>query len=158
MEEIQIKRRNRMAEGDNGLFGWEIEAKKGRLMLDSSNSPNGMVSKSLLVVMCEWVEDQCVFSVPLPEDDIANDLLYMANDTIQLYEREKKKSIPIVSPLSQNRLLLNNRIITPDTPCVLYSNGNKVADCIFVSAMAKEKENTEKKKEPEVIAVWMNEY
>ena len=86
-----------------------------------------------------------------------DDVLYMANDTIRLYEQEKKKPAPIVSPLSHNRLLLNSRVIIPDTPCVLYSNGNKVADCVFVSTMVKEKENTEKKKEPEVVAVYGSE-
>ena len=86
-----------------------------------------------------------------------DDVLYMANDTIRLYEQEKKKPAPIVSPLSHNRLLLNNRVIIPGTPCVLYSNGNKVADCVFVSTMVKEKENTEKKKEPEVAATYGSE-
>ena len=94
-----------------------------------------------------------MFSVILPENEIVDDILYMADETMKLYEEEKVVPTPIVAPLSHNRLLLNNRIIEPGTPCALVSNGNKVADCTFLSTMVKEKENGEKRKEPEVSDV-----
>ena len=93
-----------------------------------------------------------MFSVVLPESEIVDDILHMADETMKLYEQEKLTPTPIVAPLSHNRLLLNNRIINPDTPCTLYSNGSKVADCTFLSTVVKEKENVEKRKEPEVSA------
>lgn len=85
-----------------------------------------------------------------------DDVLYMANDTIRLYEQEKKKPAPIVSPLSHNRLLLNNRV-TPRHSVRTLQQREQGGRRVFVSTRVKEKENTEKKKEPEVVAVYGSE-
>ncbi|OAO13788.1 hypothetical protein AV274_4463 [Blastocystis sp. ATCC 50177/Nand II] len=96
-------------------------------------------------------KEQCVFSVPLDEESIVDDLLFMAHDTMELYAKERVEMPTITAPVSYNRLLLNDRVIFPNTRCTLYSNGSKMCDCTFVSTIVKEKETKEKRKEPEFV-------
>lgn len=78
-------------------------------------------------------------------------LLFMAHDTMELYAKERVEMPTITAPVSYNRLLLNDRVIFPNTRCTLYSNGSKMCDCTFVSTIVKEKETKEKRKEPEFV-------
>ena len=108
-------------------------------------------SKSACLGLQSGVEEQCVFSVPLDEESIVNDLLFMAHDTIEVYAKEQVEMPTITAPVSYNRLLLNDRVICPNTRCTLYSNGSKMCDCTFMSTIVKEKETKEKRKEPEFV-------
>ena len=74
-----------------------------------------------------------------------DDLLSMSKFTQPLHE-----DIHVVAPLSNNRLLLNNHVIYPNTPCTVRNNSQFIHNCVFMSTMVKEKEVKEKKKEPEV--------
>lgn len=78
------------------------------------------------------------------------DLLYMARDWSQVCEANNLEKSCIAVPLSYNRLLLNDHVIYPNTPCTVMSGGNRLYDCVFTSTMVKEKEGKEKKKDPEV--------
>lgn len=111
--------------------------------IPTSKSPDGGMESRL--------EEQCVFSVPLDEESIVDDLLFMAHDTMELYAKERVEMPTITAPVSYNRLLLNDRVIFPNTRCTLYSNGSKMCDCTFVSTIVKEKETKEKRKEPEFV-------
>ena len=108
-------------------------------------------SKSTCIRLHSRLEEQCVFSVPLDEESIVNDLLFMAHDTIGLYAKEHAEMPTITAPISFNRLLLNDRIIFPNTRCTLYNNGSKMCNCTFMSTIVKEKETKEKRKEPEFV-------
>ena len=144
MEELQIKTRRMAAEGRRLVSLCILEQQRLHRLNppkpESSTSKSNFSSPSL----CE--EDQCVFSVPLQEDEIVDDLLFMAHST---GEQHKHLGIPqpcIVAPLSSQRLLLNDKVIRPNTPCVLLNNGVKVYDCVFASTVVKEKD----KRDPEV--------
>ena len=157
LNETRSKREARWRRVEKSRAVDSLETKHGKLLLQSldpllSANAGSASSKSGSGAGVRGLEDQCVFSVVLPESEIVDDILHMADETMKLYEQEKLTPTPIVAPLSHNRLLLNNRIINPDTPCTLYSNGSKVADCTFLSTVVKEKENVEKRKEPEVSA------
>lgn len=91
-----------------------------------------------------------MFTVPLDEESIVKDLLFMAHDTMEVYRREEADMPTITAPVSYNRLLLNDHVICPNTQVTLYSNGSKF-DCVFLSTIVKEKETKEKRKEPEFV-------
>lgn len=99
------------------------------------------------------LEDQCCFSVLLKEDDMIDDLLFMSHKTKQLCEKCNVPPVCTVVPLSNNRLLLNDHVIYPNTPCNVRNGGSKMYDCVFLSTVVKEKEMKEKKKEPEVFVI-----
>ena len=107
-------------------------------------------SKSHRFSTLRIVEDQCGFTVPLTENELIEDLLYMARDWLQVCETNHLEKSCIAVPLSYSRLLLNDHVIYPNTPCTVMSGGNRLYDCVFTSTMVKEKEGKEKKKDPEV--------
>ena len=96
------------------------------------------------------IEDQPGFTVQLTEEEIVDDLLYMARDWARACEEHHLEKSCTAVPLSYNRLLLNDHVIYPNTPCTVMSGGNRLYDCIFAATVVKEKEGKEKKKEPEV--------
>ncbi|KAK8821421.1 hypothetical protein WA538_000789 [Blastocystis sp. DL] len=108
-------------------------------------------SKSHRFSTLRIVEDQCGFTVPLTENEIIEDLLYMARDWLQVCETNHLEKSCIAVPLSYSRLLLNDHVIYPNTPCTVMSGGNRLYDCVFTSTMVKEKEGKEKKKDPEFV-------
>ena len=93
----------------------------------------------------------CYLTVPLSEDEMVSDLQYMAHCTMQLCDRVGIPHICVAAPLSGNRLLLNEKVIEPNTPCILRNGNNVIRNCVFSSTIVKEKDNKEKRKEPEVV-------
>ncbi|KAK8803922.1 hypothetical protein WA171_000015 [Blastocystis sp. BT1] len=96
-------------------------------------------------------KDQPGFTVQLTEEEIVDDLLYMARDWARVCEEHHLEKSCTAVPLSYNRLLLNDHVIYPNTPCTVMSGGNRLYDCIFAATVVKEKEGKEKKKEPEFV-------
>ena len=86
----------------------------------------------------------------LPEEDMVNDLQMMAAATKKLYHATGMPKVLSAAPLSGNRLLVNDRVIEPNTPCTLRNGNNMIRNCVFLATIVKEKENKEKRKEPEV--------
>ena len=74
----------------------------------------------------------------------------MARDWARVCEEQHLEKSCTAVPLSYNRLLLNDHVIYPNTPCTVMSGGNRLYDCVFAATVVKEKEGKEKKKEPEV--------
>ena len=74
----------------------------------------------------------------------------MARDWAKVCEEHHLEKSCTAVPLSYNRLLLNDHVIYPNTPCTVMSGGNRLYDCVFAATVVKEKEGKEKKKEPEV--------
>ena len=81
---------------------------------------------------------------------MVNDLQMMAASTKALYNNIGIPKIISAATLSGNRLLINDRVIEPNTPCTLRNGNNLIRNCVFLSTIVKEKENKEKRKEPEV--------
>lgn len=79
-----------------------------------------------------------------------DDLLFMSHNTKQLCDQCQVPPVCTAVPLSNNRLLLNDHVIYPNTPCTLRIGATKMYGCVFVSTVVKEKEFKEKRKEPEV--------
>lgn len=79
-----------------------------------------------------------------------DDLLYMSHSTKQLCQDCDISPICTVVPLSNNRLLLNDHVIYPNTPCTVRTSRSERFEGVFLSTVVKEKEVKEKKKEPEV--------
>lgn len=91
----------------------------------------------------------------LKEDEMIADLIMMSHSTQEMCRQLNIPAPCTVAPLSYNRLLLNDHVISPKTPCSIRTGGMKMVDCEFLwSTVVKEKEMKEKKKEPEV-RTWM---
>ena len=81
---------------------------------------------------------------------MVDDLQMMAAATQALYPVTGIPKVISAAPLSGNRLLLNDKVIEPNTPCTLRNGNNLIRNCVFLSTIVKEKENKEKRKDPEV--------
>ena len=81
---------------------------------------------------------------------MVDDLQMMAAATQALYHVTGIPKVISAAPLSGNRLLLNDKVIEPNTPCTLRNGNNLIRNCVFLSTIVKEKENKEKRKDPEV--------
>ena len=86
----------------------------------------------------------------LSEEDMVDDLLSMVTSTQQQYSQAPQLMPFIIVPLRDNRLLLGDRVIEPNTPCTVVNGSNRMTDCVFLSTTLGDREIREKKKEPEV--------
>lgn len=97
------------------------------------------------------VEDQCCFTTCLTEEEMIDDLFQMVRSTKEVCAKSNVEMPCVVIPLSNSRLLLNDHVIYPNTPCTLLNGNTRMTDCVFVATSVKERELKEKKKDPEVI-------
>ena len=77
------------------------------------------------------------------------DLLHMAHNTRVMCEKQGLPSVCVAVPLSGNRLLLNDHVIYPNTPCLVRSGSSSARECVFVSTTVKDKDLREKRKDSE---------
>lgn len=150
LEDNQIKTRSMAAEGNSGDCILLIESKQRHFKSENQSSSNTSFSKSSFYFIISCLEDQCCFHCPLKEEEMIDDLLLMARSTKQLCDKYNLPPVCTAAPLSNNRLLLNDHVIYPNTPCSLRNGPQRSVGCTFVSTMVKEKEVKEKRKEPEV--------
>lgn len=107
------------------------------------------ISKSSFFVICLSKEEQCYLTVPLKEEEMIEDLLHMAHDTREMCKKQGLPSVCVTVPLSGNRLLLNDHVIYPNTPCLVRNGSSGARECVFVSTTVKDKDLREKRKDPE---------
>ena len=105
------------------------------------------ISKSSFFVICLSKEEQCYLSVPLKEEEMIEDLLHMAHDTREMCKKQGLPSVCVTVPLSGNRLLLNDHVIYPNTPCLVRNGSSGARECVFVSTTVKDKDLREKRKD-----------
>ena len=74
---------------------------------------------------------------------MVSDLIYMIGNTRQSYQQDPSLVPAIAIPLSNNRLLLNDYIILPETPCTLMMGNSKITNCVFLSTIIKENKDSE---------------
>ena len=74
---------------------------------------------------------------------MVSDLIYMIGNTRQSYQQDPSLVPAIAIPLSNNRLLLNDHIILPETPCTLIMGNSKTTNCVFLSTIIKENKDSE---------------
>lgn len=74
---------------------------------------------------------------------MVSDLIYMIGNTRQSYQQDPSLIPAIAIPLSNNRLLLNDYIILPETPCTLMMGNSKTTNCVFLSTIIKENKDSE---------------
>ena len=126
------------------------QVKTRRMAADEARNPQNGVGDQISQSNTHRKE-MCYLTVPLSEDEMVSDLQYMAHCTMQLCDRVGIPHICVAAPLSGNRLLLNEKVIEPNTPCILRNGNNVIRNCVFSSTIVKEKDNKEKRKEPEVV-------
>ena len=151
-ESNQVKTRRMTADGTLSDVSSIIEAKQHSHPISASESAAISTShRSKSMVMMIWrVEDICYLTVLLSEEEMVDDLQMMAAATQALYPVTGIPKVISAAPLSGNRLLLNDKVIEPNTPCTLRNGNNWIRNCVFLSTIVKEKENKEKRKDPEV--------
>ena len=74
---------------------------------------------------------------------MVSDLIYMIGNTRQSYQQDPSLVPAIAIPLSNNRLLLNDYIILPETPCTLMMGNSKTTNCVFLSTIIIENKDSE---------------
>ena len=149
-ESNQVKTRRMAADGRFEPLWWCVEARNPQNGIGDQISQSN-THRSLIRVCLYHLEEMCYLTVPLSEDEMVSDLQYMAHCTMQLCDRVGIPHICVAAPLSGNRLLLNEKVIEPNTPCILRNGNNVIRNCVFSSTIVKEKDNKEKRKEPEVV-------
>lgn len=70
---------------------------------------------------------------------MVDDLQMMAAATQALYHVTGIPKVISAAPLSGNRLLLNDKVIEPNTPCTLRNGNNLIRNCVFLSTIVKER-------------------
>lgn len=78
-----------------------------------------------------------------------SDLLEMARSTLEISRSQGFPAISIAVPLSSNRLLLNDHVIYPNTPCTMYNGSSKTSGCAFVSTIVKDRDQRERRRDLE---------
>ena len=81
---------------------------------------------------------------------MVSDLIYMICNTRQSYQQDPSLVPAIAIPLSNNRLLLNDYIILPETPCTLMIGNSRTTNCVFLSTIIKENKDSEV-----ICLIWM---
>lgn len=77
------------------------------------------------------------------------DVLEMARSTQEICRKQGLPDISVAVPLSSSRLLLNDHVIYPDTPCTMYNGSIKTNGCAFVSTIVKDRDQRERRKDLE---------
>lgn len=78
-----------------------------------------------------------------------SDLLEMARSTLEICRSQDLPAVSIAVPLSSNRLLLNDHVIYPNTPCTMYNGSTKTSGCAFVSTIVKDRDQRERRRDLE---------
>ena len=77
------------------------------------------------------------------------DLLEMARSTQAICQSQGLPDLTVAVPLSSNCLLLNDHVIYPNTPCVMYNGNTKTSGCAFVSTIVKDHDQRERRRDLE---------